>query len=132
MSEELKPCPFCGRGHLFSSSNQADMEFVGCDDCGAEGPAREGLEAIAAWNTRAPVRVKPLVWGDAPARGRRCKGYGVAGAVYTIAFYAGSVGPAIYRWASEESAWSEPFETFEAAKAAAQADYERRIREALE
>jgi len=51
MSEELRPCPFCG-------SNFVNMNRVGwwvvCENCGAEGPAKETREeALATWNRRA-------------------------------------------------------------------------------
>lgn len=56
MSDELKPCPFCGStGHLRQNQHLA---MVTCTACTAEGPATElGADAITEWNTRAePVR----------------------------------------------------------------------------
>lgn len=48
MSEELKPCPFCGGSDVSPSSFD-----VKCMECGVEMPG--GTErAIAAWNRRAP------------------------------------------------------------------------------
>lgn len=47
MSEQLKPCPFCG------GSNLGGFGGAACLDCGGEGPDACGEdEAIAAWNHR--------------------------------------------------------------------------------
>lgn len=46
MSEELKPCPFCG-GDAFVFAG-----MVGCDRCGASVSAWGNDEAIKAWNRR--------------------------------------------------------------------------------
>ena len=52
MSEELKPCPFCGTTFL---GVQPSGWWVWCENCGAEGPANKHArdEAITAWNRRA-------------------------------------------------------------------------------
>lgn len=73
-----------------------------------------------------------LRWPDECPRGKRITSNG--GLVqYTILFYGGSEPgwPALYRWAARECSWSAPCETYEAAKSAAQADYERRVVAAL-
>ena len=63
MSEELKPCPFCGgearcepnpdQGHKYHPTC-----YVVCDECGASSnPYNDRLDrgqAIAAWNSRTP------------------------------------------------------------------------------
>ena len=50
MSEELKPCPFCGATFL---GVQPGGWWVWCENCGAEGPAKHTREeSIAAWNRR--------------------------------------------------------------------------------
>lgn len=77
------------------------------------------------------VKVKPLEWPPRCPRGQRVHNR-PALVNYTIAHYGGDVGDAIYRWAEAHSPWSDPLPTYEAAKAAAQADYERRILSALE
>ena len=53
MSEELKPCPFCG------SSDLAVMELLSrgfrieCQGCGAYSPIKkDGPSLLHAWNTR--------------------------------------------------------------------------------
>ena len=65
---ELKPCPFCGSGTSKPmTSTQAGFSgvelaqtgegwaVVHCGTCAAFGPPeREKVEAIAAWNRRAP------------------------------------------------------------------------------
>lgn len=80
------------------------------------------------------IRVKPLRWAPECPRGQRVygRGTGFDGVEYAIVHYGGDVGDAIYRWAPPKGAWSEPFATYGEAKAAAQADYERRIMSALE
>jgi len=52
MSEELKPCPFCGSTNLgFLSLFAWEVQ---CNLCLAEGPKADTREeAIAAWNRRA-------------------------------------------------------------------------------
>lgn len=60
MSEELKPCPFCGEEpscyetfFIPRMSNIPDVITICCGDCGIE-IQRESLEeAIQAWNRRA-------------------------------------------------------------------------------
>lgn len=55
MSEELKPCPFCGGTDL----DALDMEgkhYVVCYDCALEGPFHDSRAAVVkAWNRRAAV-----------------------------------------------------------------------------
>ncbi len=64
MSEELKPCPFCGRpARLFTNYRTGTPSGVGlhrhqvlCENqhCG-QGPDRKRkVDAIAAWNRRKP------------------------------------------------------------------------------
>lgn len=77
------------------------------------------------------VKLKPLEWPPRCPRGQRVHNR-PALVNYTVAHYGGDVGDAIYRWAEAHSPWSDPLPTYEAAKAAAQADYEQRIRSALE
>jgi Lar family restriction alleviation protein len=52
MSDDLKPCPFCGVVPLPVNTIGS---YVFCGECGADGPVHL-TEAIAAWNTRADVK----------------------------------------------------------------------------
>ena len=59
MSDELKPCPFCGAvptaHHIY---NRGDREFVRCPTCLAHGPwvNINNTCPIAAWNRRADTK----------------------------------------------------------------------------
>ena len=55
MSDELKPCPFCGGEASSEFFTQQSGWSIFCDGCHASAatlPAKS--EAIAAWNTRPP------------------------------------------------------------------------------
>ena len=52
MSQELKPCPFCGQQQAKVKHSSRWGWFVSCQ-CAAVGPSSESREAaIDAWNTR--------------------------------------------------------------------------------
>jgi Lar family restriction alleviation protein len=54
MSEELKPCPFCGENKLILQEIIANNCYVKCLLCITDGPVGENeQEAIDAWNKRA-------------------------------------------------------------------------------
>lgn len=57
MSEELRPCPFCGGEAAIYEPLATSFWFVRCSDgdtCSTCGPDRETRSAaIEAWNTRA-------------------------------------------------------------------------------
>lgn len=60
MTENLKPCPFCGSLNVsvFSSfgdpTTDENIMNVECINCGAQGVAKSGVDnAVAAWNKRA-------------------------------------------------------------------------------
>lgn len=58
MSEELKPCPFCGSSELlgFETSHEGGWTIVKCRKCGCSGStglSTSEQEAAAFWNRRA-------------------------------------------------------------------------------
>lgn len=60
MSDELKPCPFCGSPSVTTQARHPSIlpYFVECSTCDARGARREGREAaITAWNNR-PIEDK--------------------------------------------------------------------------
>ncbi len=92
--------------------------------------ARAALSSSPTAQTGETVAVKPLEWPPRCPLGQRVHNR-PALVNYTIAHYGGDVGEPVYRWAEAHSPWSEPLQSYEAAKAAAQADFERRILSAL-
>lgn len=65
MSDDLKPCPFCGANRArFVNPGPGEQVYVVCDFCGARGQRyRTGAESLAtnAWNTRANLCPSPEV-----------------------------------------------------------------------
>ena len=128
--DKLKPCPFCGsNAKLMGGPMVHETYSVWCTGVGRH-HMDYGFDkdtAIAAWNTRAAPKVKPLVW---TAKGYAQTPFGKYLVVRED-------------WSGEEDFWficfaGKPYGkcgehgSEEAAKAAAQADYERRILDALE
>lgn len=144
-STALLPCPFCG-GDLPYTDEESCRIFgkrtghsfaVACSNCEVSAPGERTMkESIAAWNRRAipaaQVTVKPLEWFEVTDRDDEDFGKHVAVdtnihvryKVYKV--YGGG-------WRLCGSVpFGQPIRpTIEAAKAAAQADYEARIRSAL-
>lgn len=109
------------------------VEIANRNEQSVEGD-RLAVRLSAPAQPAAQVVVKGLRWPPECPRGQRVHGRGAPfdGVEYCIAHYSGSHGDDIvYRWAPPKGKWSEPFDSFEAAKAAAQADYEQRILSAL-
>ena len=59
MSEELKPCPFCGYEFAEDDTNAVypitktkDLWACGCEQCSAQVVGESETESIQAWNTR--------------------------------------------------------------------------------
>ena len=131
---EMKPCPFCGETDtvILNGPVEDDWCAVVCNKCSARGPINyTDHHAITAWNRRADfaavqpaqVRVKPLVWkGDSI----RVTANGMGKYYSCMRMFHGQKGSG---WECDEGDWHP---TIEAAKAAAQADYEARILAALE
>ena len=55
MSDELKPCPFCGETLLLKLHYGHTFNYVECKSCGAYGPN----EPDNAWNTRTDAITSP-------------------------------------------------------------------------
>ena len=56
MSEQIKPCPFCGSQPTILTEENTACWYVECD-CEAQGPHESTSEqAITAWNTRAAMQ----------------------------------------------------------------------------
>jgi len=54
MSEDLKPCPFCGSKDDMLINDEDYEVFVFCWSCEARGPNKSTkTDAIKAWNRRA-------------------------------------------------------------------------------
>jgi Lar family restriction alleviation protein len=84
MTDDLKPCPFCGEKYVTTEFDRGQGDkwgYASCDVCAACGPEvrtnydREPdgpwhSEAIAAWNTRAlpaidPAAIREAAWMEA-------------------------------------------------------------------
>ena len=133
----LKPCPFCG-GDWITYGYVRDGESIGCADCSVRivkyyGKIQNTMARLAeAWNTRTPPQIKPLVWTMRGSLG---------------SFAEVSFGSYHAQWDDEVRAWYGSLElgehenpiildpadvqTEHKAQDACQADYTRRILEAL-
>ena len=62
MTEQLKPCPFCG-GDAFADNGPAHIWYVQCQECLIDGVLKPTkAEAIEAWNRRAqPAQAVPVL-----------------------------------------------------------------------
>ena len=128
---ELKPCPFCGGNNLKSGG---DDKIVGtwCLDCQCYGPNH--YVTGQDWNTRTPPQVKPLVWADTDDYGQKSDDYPWCECQTIIGDYAVGKHPDASFWAwydPEDGPIGDSHACLSAAKAAAQADYTRRILDAL-
>jgi Lar family restriction alleviation protein len=144
---EPLPCPFCGGPAVVRKSMQeypAEGEHpageyeawvtIACDTCGIEIGDEYRVEAIAAWNRRSAypiiagggVTVRPLEWKPAPS-GSPCRFVASTPLIDYDAF--------LHRnktWFLQTHVGrTGSYRSLEAAQAAAQADYEARIRSTL-
>lgn len=146
---ELLPCPFCGNDGsksrldvCSSSTRHAGWEFtVECTNCGAEGAyAASGFQARRKWNARADlapeplraVKVRALEWTQYCSNAGNSSAPAFGGEY--ICERAGDDGN-YGLWIPLDGPADDPrgyYEELAAAKAAAQTDYETRIRSALE
>jgi len=59
---ELKPCPFCGGVPYLANVAMAGCSYVVCTDCRMQSDDGSRNRVVNKWNTRAAPKVKPLVW----------------------------------------------------------------------
>ena len=128
---ELKPCPFCGGDARLRGGPYAQESYsVWCSAAHGKSHHMDGnmseADTVAAWNTRTPPQVKPLVWHKSHMRPWDGD-YHTFPTCYTIRC-ADENG---YKWTALGLGAHGYGHTPEGAKAAAQADYTRRILEAL-
>ena len=131
MAYDLKPCPFCG-GDVVNVTKDSFYHILQCDQCGVEKAHTRKHMLIKGWNRRADLarpKVKPLEWDDwsEPHEYWYCSETSFGRYIIRQAFFSESCFIAV---TPTELRISE--NTLEDAKAAAQADYERRIIAALE
>ncbi len=64
MSDELKPCLFCGEsGDEIHHEHSGALRWIECGECGARGPeASTEIEATELWNTRAVDAGNERLW----------------------------------------------------------------------
>ena len=86
MSEELKPCPFCGGLNISDKTNGWGHAFHQCNDCKAQGPARSVTiknpwANPVLWNTRAEAAEAKVAELVEALRGLEatCTAFGIQG-----------------------------------------------------
>ena len=139
MTEELKPCPFCGGDAVYDPPHQNVGDYVhevGCETIGCMVlPKVVHLDEYAArqaWNTRTSPKVKPLEWDALDV-----DEFGVAFVAvgFNITYEAGLDADGIAYW-REHMCVDKPIVevdgSYTHAMSDAQADYERRILSTLE
>lgn len=138
----LLPCPHCGERLVLKGDHHGEW-WGHRNDVGSCIHSVTQLmdeEDFAAWNRRshqsaepATVSVKALEWPLECRKGRRVTGTAMDGDIeYGIVHHGDSNGENyIYQWAARARRWSPPFSTYEAAQAAAQTDFDSRIRASL-
>lgn len=66
MTDQLKPCPFCGGSNVgYEGVVRSLKGVVFCEDCGAFGPhpAYDALTPTPEWNTRAEPEISGFQLG---------------------------------------------------------------------
>ena len=89
MSDELKPCPFCGGKPTFVHATSEDigngyvcrtLAVISCDHCMFDMTGETDEKAAAAWNARAAVTDEQFAMavhnGEAWQRVRECRNIG--------------------------------------------------------
>ena len=143
MEPALKPCPFCQGTHV-TDRYVRDGRQMFCQSCGASvaptyrGPNNDTMErAIAAWNTRPQGQgdaVKPLEWTEPSQATNGCWTAKSALGTYSVVNEGGWYASRddtprdfYFEWTGQDMSR----DTLDTAKAAAQTDYEQRIRSAI-
>jgi len=125
MNEQLLPCPFCGEKADFEESI---VWWVRCTECFGEAESSETIAGAAAnWNRRtgALAGIKMLEWRRGYCDDRVTIEQASCGWLYQVRVLDGVI------YLDLPGRLTLPrFETVDAAKAAAQKDFERRIRSA--
>lgn len=151
MQSELKPCPFCGSDRLmvlpptcdrntpYSAADRA-YPVVRCSGCYTDVPGKDfdasSKSAVEAWNRRAALsdQERALDWRPVVEGGRDIQAITEFG-TYTISIDSSFAGGTHYLWMPYQREYDDEHQSehrgLTAAKAAAQADYEQRIRSAL-
>lgn len=133
---ELKPCPFCA-SRVLNQFKDDDNHIIECAQCGCEIANTIAWKAIAAWNRRqspAGVGVKPLEWKPIGPADSDIEAETELG-TYVISVDSVVAGRTHYLWVAGQGESEEhhsDYTSMAEAKAAAQADYERRILSAIE
>lgn len=129
MSEELKPCPFCGGQAEF---NDTSSTWVRCESCGAAIECQvEKKDAAQLWNSRSDATLEKL----REALEKIIAADDTGPTVYELRENGPSqaIGGSEGRFAAiARAALKGDAPNAEAAKAAAQGDYEKRILSTLE
>lgn len=130
---DLNPCPFCGGAADFCDTG---VFWVRCNECGADGQAGDTMEeAVSLWNRRAALAVQTqqgvegLGWHKPVQRNSLSRAENNLG-VYRVWTHFEANGRWFWSLDGYEKVSGE-CASEEEAKAAAQSDYEQRIRSAL-
>jgi len=144
--DDLKPCPFCGDAKdedyapsLSETRGLLHNDQIGCSvycpNCGIEFNEEYADDLIEKWNTRpaspSPASpspaIKPLAWDDFDGRGAKAKVF--YDASYLITKWSTGKFELAVSYPGHQAIFAGPqfYDTLDAAKAAAQADYEARI-----
>lgn len=131
--DELMVCPFCGGEATLGGFPKGMIGQVYCKNEDCFGPRTTAItkrDSIRQWNTRAsasaavPVAVKPLEWIS-------CADYTIHDDLCLYEIEQQGKDWRLIRAVTFGGSYLGHYQTLDAAKAAAQADYEQRIRSAL-